>query len=390
MTDHTHRPRHRPTVATVDLDAIRHNVRTLRTAAGGAQLCAVVKADAYGHGAVPVAKACLEAGAGHLAVSSVEEAAELRAAGIGAPLLLFSEPPVSAIDALLRTEAIPPVYTEAFAEALAAAGTERGRDVAVNLCFDTGMGRVGVERARWERFLDALPPRGLDVVGTWTHLARADEPDEPTTDEQLDAFDDLLELLDDRGLAAGLVHVANSAGTLRHERVVRPGGAVEQGGGRPVMVRAGIGVYGLSPSEQVDTADHDLRPALSLTTAVAFAKHVPAGTPVSYGHRWQAPTDGWVATLPIGYADGVPRRLTNRFEVLWRGGRHPVVGTVTMDMIHLWCGDEEPSVGEEVVLLGRRGDQQVRVEDWAATLGTITYEIPCQLTARVPREHVNQ
>ncbi len=368
---------YRPTVATVDLEAVRHNVRTLRTAAGGAQLCAVVKANAYGHGAVPVAKACLEAGAGHLAVSSVEEAEELRAAGIGAPLLLFSEPPVAAIGPMLRAEATPPVYTEAFASAVAAAGEERGRDVPVHLCFDTGMGRVGVEPARWDTFLDALPPRGLDVVGTWSHLARADEPELPTTDEQLDRFDRLLALLAERGIDPGLVHVANSAGTLLHERARRP------------MVRAGIAVYGLSPADEVDGADHDLRPAMSVTTQVAFVKHLTAGTPVSYGHRWEAPADGWLATLPIGYADGVPRLLTNRFEALWDGRRHPVVGTVTMDMLHLWCGDARPDVGDEVVLIGDQGDDRIRVEDWARTIGTITYEITCQLTARLPREYVD-
>ena len=380
--------RYRPTVATVDLDAIRHNVRTLRTAAGGAQLCAVVKADAYGHGAVPVAKACLEAGAGHLAVSSLEEAEQLRAAGIGAPVLLFSEPPVGAVDAMLRTAAIPPVYSEQFVRALAEAGVQRGRDVPVHLCFDSGMGRIGVERARWEQFLDALPSRGLDVVGTWTHLARADEPGASTTDEQLDAFEQLLGMLERRGIDPGLVHVANTAGTLLHERVQGTGRGDGSLGVRQVMVRAGIGVYGLSPAEKVDAADHDLRPALSLTTTVAFAKHLPVGTPVSYGHRWEAPADGWLATLPIGYADGVPRRLTGRFEVLWRGQRRPVVGTVTMDMIHLWCGEDQPEVGEEVVLLGVQGHEQVLVEDWALALGTITYEITCQLTARVPRVHL--
>ncbi len=370
--------RHRPTVATVDLGAIRHNVRTLRAAAGGAELCAVVKANAYGHGAVPVARACLEAGASHLAVSSVEEATELRDASIDAPLLLFSEPPVAAIQAMLAVDTVPPVYTTAFVEAVAAAGRERGRDVPVHLCFDTGMARVGVEQARWEHFLDDLPATGLDVVGTWSHLARADEPEQPATSQQLDAFDEVLALLAERGIDPGVVHTANSAATLLHDRAHR------------VMARAGIAVYGLSPAETVDAADHGLRPALSLTTEVAFAKQVPAGAPGSYGHRWQAPADGWLATLPLGYADGVPRLLSDRFEVLWRGQRRPVVGTVTMDMIHVWCGDEEPAVGDAVVLLGAQGDQRIRVEEWARTIGTITYEITCQLTSRVPREYTNQ
>ena len=370
--------RFRPTIATIDLAAIRHNVRTLRAAAGGAELCAVVKADAYGHGAVPVARACLEAGASHLAVSSVEEAGQLRGAGIAAPLLLFSEPPIAAIPEMLAVEAVPPVYTTAFADAVAAAGRERGAGVPVHLCFDTGMGRVGVERARWAGFLDDLPSTGLDVVGTWTHLARADEPEQPTTSQQLDGFDEVLGMLADRGIDPGVVHAANSAATLLHDRA------------HQVMVRAGIAVYGLSPAEAVDAADHGLRPALSLTTEVAFAKRIPAGTPVSYGHRWQAPAGGWLATLPIGYADGVPRLLTDRFEVLWRGQRRPVVGTVTMDMVHVWCGDQQPEVGDAVVLLGAQGDERIRVEEWATTIGTITYEITCQLTARVPREHVDR
>ena len=374
--------RYRPTVAAVDLDAVRHNVRTLRAAAGGAPLCAVVKADAYGHGAVPVARACLEAGADHLAVSSVEEAQELRAAGVEGPLLLFSEPPLAAIPAMLDVAAIPPVYTTAFVRAVAAAGEERGRPVPVHLCFDTGMGRVGVERGRWAAFLDELPRTGLEVVGTWSHLARADEPGESTTELQLDAFDALLGLLAERGIDPGVVHVANTAGTLLHARTHTALGA------QRVMVRAGIGVYGLSPADEVDAADHHLRPALSVTTAVAFAKHVAAGTPVSYGHRWSAPVDGWLATLPIGYADGVPRRLTNRFDALWRGERRPVVGTVTMDMIHLWCGAERPEVGDPVVLLGEQGGERIRVEEWARAGGTITYEITCQLTRRLPRTHL--
>ena len=376
--------RHRPTVATVDLDAIRHNVRTLRAAAGGARLCAVVKADAYGHGAVPVARACLEAGADHLAVSSVEEATELRAAGVAAPLLLFSEPPLDAIPAMLEVGAVPPVYTGDVAHAIAAAGEERGRPVPVHLCFDTGMGRVGVERGRWSSFLDELPTDGLAVVGTWSHLARADEPGTSTTDEQLDAVDELLAMLAARGIDPGLVHVANSAGTLLHARTHTRLAADR------VMVRAGIAVYGLSPSEEVDAADHDLRPALSLTTEVAFVKHVPAGTPVSYGHRWRAPDEGWLATLPIGYADGVPRLLSDRFDALWRGERRPVVGTVTMDMVHLWCAGARPEVGDPVVLLGSQGGQRIRVEDWARTIGTITYELTCQLTPRLPREYVGR
>lgn len=369
--------RHRPTVATIDLAAVRHNVRTLLDAAEGSELCAVVKADAYGHGAVPVARAALAGGATWLAVSSVEEAGELRAAGVDAPLMLFSEPPATAVEEVLRLDLVVPVYTTAFAHALAddaRAHRTRGR---VHLAFDTGMARVGVEESRWAGFLDDLPTEGLSIEGTWSHLARADEPDEPTTDAQLDRFDAVLALLADHGIDPGLVHVANSAGTLLHARARRP------------LVRAGIAVYGLSPSPAVDAAHHGLRPVLSLTSAVSFAKPITAGTPVSYGHRWSAPRDGWLATVPIGYADGLHRSLTGAMDVLLGGARRPVVGAITMDMIHVWCGDEEPAAGDEVVLVGSRDGETLRVEDWAAALGTITYELTCHLTARVPRVHVD-
>jgi len=169
--------------------------------------------------------------------------------------------------------------------------------------------------------------------------------------------------------------VANTAGLLRHP------------GARRGLVRAGIGIYGLSPDVEVDAADHGLRPALRVVSAVSYAKRVPAGTPVSYGHRWRAPADGWVATVPIGYADGVPRALTNRGAALHAGVRRPIAGTVTMDQLMLWCGDDEPRVGDEVVLLGAQGDQRIRVEDWAAMLDTITYEVVTQLTPRLPRYH---
>lgn len=368
--------RHRPTVATVDLDAVRHNVRTLLAAAGGGELCAVVKANAYGHGAVEVARAVLDGGATWLAVSSVEEASELRSAGIDAPTMLLSEPPTTAVAAVLRLDLVVPAYTRRFVAALADAARTRGTRGRVHLVFDTGMGRVGVEQARWARFLDDLPTDGLSVEGTWTHLARADEVAETTTDDQLDRFDTVLGLLAARGIDPGLVHVANSAGTLLHRRARRP------------LARTGIAVYGLSPGPDVDAADHGLRPVLSLTSAVAFAKPIPVGTPVSYGHRWSAPSDGWLATVPIGYADGLHRSLAGAMEVLVAGVRRPVVGTITMDMVHVWCGDDEPAVGDEVVLIGRRGEEAIRVEDWAAALDTITYELTCHLTARVPRRHV--
>lgn len=366
----------RPTRVEVDLDAIRHNITTLGRIAG-TDVCAVVKADAYGHGAIPVARAALAAGVSHLAVATVDEGLALRDAGIDAPVLLFSEPPISAVETMLAAELTPTVYREPFLAVLDAAGHARGQAIAIHLKVDTGMGRVGIPPGQWSRRLhQAAAATGVEVVGLWTHLARADEPDVPTTDEQLAAFARAQDLAAKQGLSPRLHHVANTAGALLHPEA------------RLDLVRPGIGIYGLSPAAQVDAADYGLRPALRLVSEVAEAKRIGAGTPVSYGHRWRAPEEGTLVTVPIGYADGVPRVLTNRAQVLIGGRRRPIAGTVTMDQILVWCGDDAPQVGDEVVLLGAQGDEHVRAEEWAAAADTITYEVTCRLSARIPRVYL--
>lgn len=363
----------RPTRLEVDLDAVAHNIRVLRRAAGDAAVCAVVKADGYGHGAPRVAQAAVDAGAAMLAVALVEEAEELRAAGIDAPILLLSEPPVTAVDRVLAAAVTPSVYTRAFGDALDERARAEGAPARIHLTFDTGMGRVGAPPDGWDDLLDAAAGWEVDLEGVWTHLARADEPDVSTTAEQLSRFADVLGRVGARGLAPRMVHAANSAGTLLHS-----GAAFD-------LVRCGIAVYGLSPAPDVRARDHDLRQALRLVSAVSYAKRIAAGTHVSYGHSWSAPADGWVATVPVGYADGVPRALTNRVEVLHRGLRRPMVGNVTMDQVMVWCGDTEPHLGDEVVLLGGQGDEHVDVDEWAEAAGTISYEIACGISARVPR-----
>jgi alanine racemase len=365
----------RPTRVEVDAGAVARNVRRLRELSG-TDVCAVVKADGYGHGAVAVARAALDGGASWLAVALVEEGLVLRDAGIEAPLLLLSEPPIAAIGVLLESELTPTVYRAPFIAALDAAGHARDRPVAVHVKVDTGMGRVGIPPDQWRERLGQLAvSRGLDVEGLYTHLARADEPSVTTTDEQLTTFARRVDDAEKVGLRPRLIHAANTAAALVHPVA------------RHQLIRPGIGIYGLAPGGEVDAASHGLEPALSLVTEVAFAKRLPAGTPVSYGHRWRAPTDGWLATLPIGYADGVPRQLTNRVQVLLRGRRRPLVGTVTMDQVMVWCDDDEPHVGDEVVLLGAQGDERIGVEEWAAAADTITYEIVTQLSVRLPRHH---
>jgi alanine racemase len=370
----------RPTRIEVDLDAIRHNVAHLAAVAGTA-LCAVVKADAYGHGAVPVARAALEAGASWLAVALVEEGVQLREAGIDARILLLSEPPIAAVGEVLAAELTPTVYREPFIAALDAHGQSRGRPVPVHAKVDTGMGRVGVPAAEWSARVEQLATSpGVTVEGIWTHLARADEPEVATTDQQLAAFARALDEADRMGIRARLVHAANTAGALVHPD------------SRHSLVRVGIGIYGLSPSTEVDALDHGLTPALQLVSEVSHVKRVAAGTPLSYGHRWRAPEEGWVATVPIGYADGVPRRLTNRAQVLLGGRRRAMVGTVTMDQLLVWCGEDEPGVGDEVVLLGASSGEdteRIRIEEWAEAVDTITYEIATSLSARLPRLHLD-
>jgi alanine racemase len=366
----------RPTRAEIDLAAVRHNIATIRDVAG-TELCAVVKADGYGHGALEVARAALEAGASWLAVALVEEGEALRAAGIDAPILVLAEPPADEAPRVVAAGLTTACYSTSLGEALDRVGRERGTPVDVHLKVDTGMGRVGVPPDGWDAlFAAAAGWDGVRVAGIWTHLARADEPFAPTTDQQLDRFDDALARAAAAGLRPDLVHAANSAGALVHDRARRD------------LVRTGIAVYGLSPGEEVDAADHGLRPAMRLVTEVAFAKRVPAGTRLSYGHRFVTPVDGWVATLPVGYADGVPRLLTNRADVLLGGERHPMAGAVCMDQVLVWCRDREPVVGEEVVLLGRQGDAAIRAEEWARAAETITYEIATSITGRVPRTYL--
>lgn len=395
---------HRPTRAEVDAGAIARNARRLRDAAGeGAQLCAVVKADGYGHGIVTAARAALAGGASWLAVALVEEGEVLRDAGVEAPVLVLSEPPPSAAGAMVALRLTPTVYRPAFLDALedAAAAVSEDARIAVHVKLDTGMTRVGVAPDDRDAVLARLAAsRRLSVEGVQTHLARADEPEVSTTDEQLARFADGLAAVRTAGLAPTLVHVANTAATLLHTSAWR---AVlgEGAPGAVPLVRAGIGLYGLDAGPQVVAAEHGLEPALRLVSEVSHVRRVTAGTPVSYGHRWSAPADGWLATVPIGYADGVPRPLTGRLDVLHAGRRRPVVGTITMDQVLVWCGDDEPTVGDEVVLIGAQegpdgaagaGGVPLRIgmEEWAERLGTITYEIATGVSARVPRVVVGE
>lgn len=366
--------------ADVDLDAVEHNVRVLRAAVAPSAVWAVVKAGGYGHGAVPIARTALRAGASGLCVALATEGAELRAAGIDAPILVLSQQPVVELAAMIADDLTPTLYDIAALDAYAGAVRAAGRvDYGVHLKVDTGMHRVGaapedaLELAR--RVVDHGPV--LRLAGTFTHLAVADQPDDPFTAAQLARFDDVLGALADAGIDPGVVHAANSAGALAHPAARRD------------VVRVGIAMYGIAPGEGLEVDCRELRPAMSVKARVSFVKRVGAGERISYGLRYRFERATTVATVPIGYADGVPRRLSERgASVLIGGQRHPIAGVVTMDQLTVDCGNEAVSVGDEVVLIGSQGDETIRAAEWAGLLGTIGYEIVCGVSARVTRVHV--
>jgi alanine racemase len=371
----------RPAWAEIDLDAIRHNARALLALAHPAELCAVVKADGYGHGAVPVARAALEAGATRLAVALAEEGVALRGAGIGAPILVLSEPGAEAMADAVAAHLTPTLYTRA-GVAAAEAAVGRRAPVAVEVKVDTGMHRVGGTPDDVLAVAEAVHRSShLSLTGVWTHLAVADEPGNSYTAEQLERFEEVRDKLAAAGLLPELVHAANSAGAIAHPAA------------RYDLVRCGIALYGHAPSADVSALGLvDLRPALSLKAHVTFVKELDAGERASYGLRWTAAERTTVATVPLGYADGVPRRwFETGGSVLVGGVRRPIAGVVTMDQLMVDCGPGAPvQVGDEVVLIGRQGDEEITAEDWAAALGTINYEVLCGIGPRVRRVYVGQ
>jgi alanine racemase len=370
----------RPAWAEVDRAAIRHNTRLVAERVAPAQVCAVVKAYGYGHGPVQVADAALNAGASWLGVALVDEGVHLRVAGrFTEPVLLLSEPPHSRMDDVVAHGLTPTVYTPAGVEAAAkaVAASARGTPLPVHVKVDTGMHRVGAEpelAARLALAVHESPELQLD--GLWTHLAVADEPDHPFTTTQVRRFDAVIEELAGHGVRPTLLHAANSAGAL-----TRPDARYD-------MVRCGIALYGLAPS--IELAGHDdLRPAMALKAQVSLVKRVDAGEAVSYGLRYRFDRPAFVATVPIGYADGVPRRLASvGGEVLIRGRRRPIAGTVTMDQLMVDCSDDDAvEPGDEVVLIGRQGEQEIGAWDWANRLDTIAYEIVSGISRRVPLDY---
>ena len=360
----------RPVWAEVDLDAVARNVRLLKGQANGAALMAVVKANAYGHGAVPVGRAALAAGADRLGVICVDEGEQLRRAGIGAPILVMGYTPATDAARLVELSLAATVASRETAEALAGAAAQRGVRLAVHLKVDTGLNRYGLTPVEALALADWL--RGvssLEVEGLFSHFASADEADKGYTLDQYARFRQVAEKLD----WVPIRHVSNTASLLD-----MPDLSLE-------MVRPGLGVCGLYPSSEV-RRDLGLAPALALKSRIVRLNALDPGDSVSYGRTWRAARPSLIGVVMCGYADGLPRGLSNRGSVLVRGQRVPIVGRVCMDMCMVDV-TEVPDVAtaDEVVLIGRQGEEEIGADEVANLAGTISYEILSAISARVPR-----
>ena len=368
----------------VDLTAIRHNVMVARRAlTKGAHLCAVVKADAYGHGAVQCARTALAAGADYLAVATVDEGIQLREGNVFAPVLVLSQPPITSIPLLLAYKLMPSVYDPQFAIAYGEAADSFGVDAPYHLALNTGMNRIGVRYDEAVEFMRHVSfHRALDLVGTFTHFATADCPE--TLDFQIQArrFMEAVQAMADAGFDPGIIHAANSAATLRYPAVHFD------------MVRFGIALYGLQPCDET-RALADLRPAMSVKARITDLRAVPMSEGVSYGLHYRSPGSVVICTIPIGYADGFRRGLSGRTDVILQGRRFRQVGNICMDQCMFEVDMRssamrarvEPQIGDTVTLVGREGDAVITMDDLARTLGTITHEVAigfgCSRMARV-------
>jgi alanine racemase len=367
----------RPTLARVDLDAIRSNFRSLvaflaasRAAPPG--VIAVVKANAYGHGAPEVARALEEAGAAMLACADIEEAMLLRQSGIRVPVLVFGALSVSDLEGVFAHDLTPTISSPAAARALQAAAARHGVVLACHLKIDTGMNRLGFRHDNLARTLPeiaASPNLAIDAV--YTHFATADDPEHPLFEEQRRRFDGLAAQLDALGIRPRLRHAANSAAMLRDERVWYD------------LVRPGLLIYGIVPPPLAATLP--LRPALSLESRIVAVKGLRPGEGSGYGMRWSADAPRTIAIVPAGYADGLDVRLAGRGFMLVRGRRAPIIGSVCMDMTMIDVTGMTVAPGDPVVIVGAQAQEALGVREMAAAIGTIPYELLCRVGARIER-----
>ena len=369
--------------AEIDLAALRANVRALRTRASGAQLMAVVKSDAYGHGAVPCARAALEAGADWLGTATPHEALALRAAGIGGRLMCWLWTPGGPWREAVEADIDVGVSALWALGEVVTAAEQSGVTARIHLKADTGLGRNGCQPADWPELISAARTAEaagtVRIVGLWSHLACADEPGHPSIAAQLGVFRDMTEYAQKAGVDPEVRHIANSAATL-----TVPESHFD-------LVRTGISVYGISPGPELGTpADFGLRPAMTLAASMALVKRVHAGHGVGYGHRYTTPAETTLGLVPVGYADGVPRHASGRGPVLIEGRLRTVAGGIAMDQFVVDLEGDTPEPGAEALLFGPGDRGEPSAQDWAVAADTIAYEIVTRVGTRVPRVYLNE
>lgn len=380
------------TWAEIDLNAYAHNITELkRITRNGARLMAVVKANGYGHGAIEVARKALENGAQYLGVARINEAVQLRTAGLDAPILIFGYTPPDLAQTLIRYDLTQTVYSIAAANTLSAIAGRQGKKIKVHIKVDSGMGRLGLllkeptagnpgDQPTMDPVQQALAISrlsGLTVEGTLTHFATADSTDKSYANRQLEKFLDFVDRLRREGLEPPIKHAANS------------GALIDLPESHLDMVRPGIATYGLYPSGEVNKNKVDLKPVMTLKSRIIHLKKVPAGFNISYGITYQTNKSTTIATVPIGYADGFNRLLSNRGHMLVHGQRVPIVGRVCMDLTMLDVGNvPDVAIEDDVVVFGQHQNESVTADEMASTLNTINYEIVSTITARVPRIYV--
>jgi alanine racemase len=369
----------RPVWAEIDLAALRHNLKAIRRLIGPrVRQMAVVKAEAYGHGGLEVARTAVRAGADWLGVALPEEGIALREGGLTAPILVFAPLQVEQAAVFLEYQLTATVCMIEPVVALARLATKRGQAAPVHVKVDTGMGRIGLTPREAEKFIKKLTLiPGIVIDGVYSHLATADQANKEYAETQAVRFSNLVQRLDVAGLLPANVHLANSAGVLELPQT------------HYNMVRTGIMLYGLYPSSEVDQGKIALRPILSLKTKVVYVKKVSLGTGISYGQRYHTKEEATIATLPLGYADGWARQLESQAEVLIGGKKYPIVGAICMDQCMVDLGRDSAEIGTEVVLIGQQGRARITADEIAAKLGTINYEVTCMISDRVPRIGVN-
>ena len=367
----------------IDRGALRRNTRFYKTLLGpGQRLCCVVKADAYGHGAVECAKIMYSAGADMFAVATVAEGVELRQGGIVKPIIMLSEPPIEAIPTLLANEIVPAVYTSEFALAYGEYAVANGTVGKYHLAIETGMNRIGVHYSQVLDFRRGIDfHRGIKCAGVFTHFATADEPTGWDYKLQCQRFTEAVQAMKDAGFECGIVHCANTPSSMLDKSMHLD------------MIRAGVGLYGLQPCDL--TRSMALDPVMSVHARVTRVAHPAMGEGVGYGFTYRVPrTRVQICTLPIGYADGLSRTLSNRMDVLYRGERVRQVGNICMDQFMVAVqsnpGHEIPEAehGDEMILIGRDGDAEITMDEMARLRGTINYEVACNFGMRLDKIYV--